>query len=241
MLESTYMNTTLPKNTILSKSFSTDQQLLFERHLSLVIEANRKVNLTRISSVEEGRLLHIEDSLVAYPEIANAPEGDYADLGTGAGFPGIPISIVTKRHTTLVDSVQKKVAVLDNIVNSLGLSNQIDTFAGRIEDLSTQAPEKYTVISARALSTLPSLLELSVPLLQENGHLVCYKAQIEENEIETAALLEEKLRMKLISDRKVLLSDGNTQRRILVFEKTGQPLVKLPRKLGMAQKRPFSS
>lgn len=217
------------------------QRELLEGHLRGVLEINKTHNLTRITSWEEGMLLHIEDSLVGIQEIEQAPAGRYADLGSGGGFPGVEAAIMTGRDTLLVDSVQKKMSALDELMEELGLSGTVSTYGGRIEDLAKEFPEGFAVLSARALSTLPSLLELASPLLQLGGRLVCYKSQLPGDELEHACALEEKLGMSFVSSREVVLSDGETLRRIVVFEKTAQPKVSLPRRVGMAQKRPYSA
>lgn len=216
-----------------------EQQELLDLHLRLVLEENQRSNLTRIVDWEQGQLLHIEDSLLGLPELLAAPEGRYADLGTGGGFPGIPLAICSGRETLLVDSVAKKTQALDRIIEALKLSDRVNTYTGRSEELALEQPETFAVITARALSALPSLLELAVPLLQIGGQLICYKTAIESEELEQAALLEEKLGMKLVSSRQEVLSDGETPRSILVFEKVAEPTVKLPRRPGMAQKRPY--
>ena len=216
-----------------------EQQQLLDSHLELVLEENTISNLTRIIDKDQGKLLHIEDSLVALPEFMAAPAGPYIDLGTGGGFPGIPIAITTGRNTLLVDSVGKKTKALDRIITKLNLSDQVATYTGRAEELALEQPASAAVISARALSSLPSLLELAAPLLQMGGVLIAYKGQPESEEITHAQELEEKLGMKLISQRPITLSDGDTQRTILVFEKVGEPTVKLPRRPGMAQKKPY--
>lgn len=215
------------------------QRSLLEGHLRGVLEANKVHNLTRIDTWEDGLLLHIEDSLVGLPEIQEAPAGRYADLGTGGGFPGVPIAVMTGRETLLVDSVQKKMNAVQDIIDSLGLSAHVRTYGGRIEELAKEMPGAFSVISARALSTLPSLLELAVPLLRDKGRLVCYKSQLPDNELDHACALEEKLAMRLVSERRVFLSDGVTERCIVVFERCGDPRVTLPRRVGSAQKNPY--
>ena len=109
-----------------------EQHELLLKHLSLVIEENKVTNLTRIDSLESGRLLHIEDSLAAVPECLDAPQGPVADLGTGGGFPGIPLAVATGRSVDLVDSVGKKTKALDRIIEKLGLSATVRTYNGRI-------------------------------------------------------------------------------------------------------------
>ncbi len=213
---------------------------LLNKHLELVIEANKVTNLTRIVDWEQGQLLHVEDSLVGLLEVNDAPDGWYADLGTGGGFPGIPLAITTGRQTLLVDSVGKKTNALDGIVSELGIADHVETYTGRAEDLALEHPGEFSVITARALSALPSLLELASPLLKRGGRLVCYKARPDDEEVERAMSLEKKLGMKLISKRSVLLSDNETQRVIFVFEKVKMQKIKLPRRVGMAQRHPLA-
>lgn len=228
-------------DSVLLNALSDDQRRLIEAHLKGVLDINTVHNLTRITSWEEGMLLHVEDSLVGLKELEEAPEGPCADLGTGGGFPGVPLSIVSGRNILLVDSVQKKMTAVQTLIDKLGLSNQIQTYAGRIEDLSKERPQSFSVLTARALSSLPSLLELASPLLVQGGRLICYKSQLPGNVLEHAQALEDKLAMHFVSERQMTLSDGLTHRTIVVFEKQGEPTVKLPRKVGSAQKNPYSA
>ena len=85
---------------------------LIDLYLEKILEANEKTDLTRISSLDEARKLHIEDSLAGLEELNKAPEGLYGDLGSGGGFPGVPLALESGRKTVLVDSVQKKKAIV---------------------------------------------------------------------------------------------------------------------------------
>ena len=183
---------------------------LIDRYMEQVLEVNKTLNLTRIEDSEHARLLHIEDSLAGLDELNQAPEGRYVDLGSGGGFPGVPLGIVSGRQTLLVDSVKKKMAA-----------------------------ERFSVATARALAKLSVLMELSSPLLKKGGALICYKAQLSDEELDNALRLQSYLGMKLKSDRDFLLSDNETHRRIIVFEKVKQPGLKLPRRVGLAQKKPL--
>lgn len=218
---------------------TVEQRKLLDLHLQLVIEENKVTNLTRIIDWDSAQVLHIEDSLVGLAEIENAPSGKYLDMGTGAGFPGIPIAIMTGRETVLADSVGKKTKALDRIINTLDIASHVSTYNGRIEELSLISPESFSVISARALSSLASLLELSSPLLQKDGYLVCYKSQDVDDELEHAKSVADKLGFEYVSRRDTLLSDSVTERSIIVFKKIHEPLVTLPRRVGMAQKKPY--
>lgn len=209
---------------------------LLKKHLQLVIEANKITNITRITSWEEGMLLHVEDSLIGLPELNEAPAGRYADIGSGAGYPGIPLAVESGRETLLVDSVGKKTAILANMIDELGLTG-VETYTGRIEDLAREKPQSFAAITARALAKLSVLMELASPLLCNGGRLICYKARVEQEELDHALSLQKKLNMKLVSDRTVEL--GDNCRRIICFERMGKPQVKLPRRTGMAQKSPL--
>ena len=212
---------------------------LMQRYLDSILEANKVTNLTRITDGEQARLLHIEDSLVGLPEVNEAPTGLYGDLGSGGGFPGVPLALATGRKTLLVDSVKKKMAIVQSALDDLSLSEQISTSSERIEDLPLEYKEKFAVLTARALSKLVSLIELASPLLKNGGRLVCYKAQLSSEELEEALAVQDLVGMKMISQREICLSDGGTTRTIVVFEKIGKSRIKLPRRIGLAQKQPL--
>lgn len=212
---------------------------LMQRYLDSILEANKVTNLTRITDGEQARLLHIEDSLVGLPEVNEAPTGLYGDLGSGGGFPGVPLALATGRKTLLVDSVKKKMAIVQSALDDLSLSEQISTSSERIEDLPLEYKEKLAVLTARALSKLVSLIELASPLLKNGGRLVCYKAQLSSEELEEALAVQDLVGMKMISQREICLSDGETTRTIVVFEKIGKSRIKLPRRIGLAQKQPL--
>lgn len=209
---------------------------LLERHLKLVIEANKTTNITRISSWEDGMLLHVRDSLLGLPELLKAPDGWYADIGSGAGYPGIPLAIESGRKTLLVDSVGKKTAILDGFIKDLEL-DAVETYTGRIEDLAREYPARFSVVTARALARLSVLMELASPLLKPAGMLICYKANVSDEELDHARGVQNDVGMKLASDRVANLDEHT--RRIICFEKQEKSRMKLPRKTGMAQKRPL--
>lgn len=209
---------------------------LLEKHLRLVIEANKTTNITRIDSWEDGMLLHVKDSLLGLNALRNCPEGKYADIGSGAGYPGLPLAIETQRPTVLVDSVTKKVRILDGFIDELGLTN-VETYAGRIEDFGREHPGEFSAVSARALSKLSVLLELASPLLKMGGRLICFKANVEEDEFNHALVVAKQVGMKLVDDETFEME--GYARRILCYEKVTKPLLRLPRRTGMAQKRPL--
>lgn len=114
------------------------QRTLLNKHLDLVIEANKKTNLTNITDKKQGQLLHIEDSLVGLPELEEAPSGLYGDLGSGAGYPGLPLSVLSKRQTVLVEAAKRKAECLGEFISQL-----IVATASLFIDSATSVPAEY--------------------------------------------------------------------------------------------------
>lgn len=218
---------------------TVEQRKLLDLHLQKVIEQNKITNLTRITDWDTAKVLHVEDSLIGIPFVNEAPQGDYPDMGTGGGFPGLPVAIVTRRNTVLADSVGKKISALNKIISELSLNDIVSTFNGRIEDLAKVRAESFSAITARALSSLSSLLELASPLLINSGLLICYKSQNVNEELDHAKEICSKLGMEFVKAENFTLSDNKTQRSIIVFKKVSQPSVTLPRRVGLAQRKPF--
>lgn len=214
-----------------------DKRRLVEQYIAALLEVNKTINLTSITDYEDALLLHMEDSLAVLGEINASPAGLYGDIGSGCGIPGVPLAIMSERQTVLIDSVQKKMRAVQGIIDDLNLSNQIKTCAGRIEEYRGPL---FAVLTARALSSLPSLLELSAPLLEDAGQLICLKARLEEEEKNQALSIENLVGLKLISEREYLLPASDIYRSVLVFEKFKDPEIRLPRKTGKAQKTPLS-
>ena len=223
----------------LNRSLSIQDTQLLLLHLRYVLEANEIMNLTSISDEENGILLHIEDSLTALQEIDDLGKGKLVDLGSGGGFPGIPLAIVSKRETTLVEATQKKASVLERFVHESKTCEQITVEAKRIEEYSRTTREYFTIATARALAPLSTLMELAAPLLATGGALVAYKGKLTEEELQRARGAEDILGMELQSIRSFVLSDNETQRELVVFKKARDPKVALPRRNGKAQKSPF--
>ena len=218
-----------------------NQNEKIKKHLSLVLEENKKTNLTRIVDEKSALLLHIEDSIAGLADLNESPQGLYGDMGSGAGYPGIPLAILSKRKTVLIDSVKKKAQALESMIRELEIDDYVNVYEGRIEELSLQRSASFSVLTARALTQLPSLLELAAPLLIHSGRLICYKSQLPNDELKKAVDLEDRIGLKLIKKREYYLSDQETKRCLVVFEKEHESKLKLPRRIGMAQKRPLSS
>lgn len=215
--------------------FSITEEM--KTYLNKVLEVNESINLTRVTDIQQAILLHLEDSLTVYEEFCDSPNGLYADLGSGGGFPGVPLALASGRKTLLVDSVKKKMAAVNHILEDMHLTDLITTCDLRAEELALEKANEFSVITARALTSLPSLMELASPLLRQGGTLIALKSK-EENEFNNSQL-ENKLGLRKIKERSYFLSDQETYRVVYMFEKYKNPEVKLPRRPGMAQKRPY--
>lgn len=213
---------------------------LMLRHLDLVIEKNRVVNLTRIESREKGAVLHILDSLLALAcrEVSLGPGISFVDMGTGAGFPGVPLAILTGASGTLIDSVGKKVAAVDEFIGELGL-DRLQAFHCRVEDL----PQKYLHVQdyvfARAVAQSNVLVEYATPLLRMGGRLVLEKGRPSEDEVAAADRAARICGMTLVSRETFELPGDEGHREILVYERTGKPRIRLPRRAGLAKHEPL--
>jgi 16S rRNA (guanine527-N7)-methyltransferase len=209
------------------------------QYLAGLLEANRSLNLTRISGWRDGVRLHLLDSLIALPELQAAQPGEALDLGSGGGLPGVPLAIASGRDFVLLDSVAKKSAAVASILERLGLSGSVSVCSARAEELAQSNPGGFSAVVARAVAPLPSLVELSAPLLQEGGRLIALKGRPESVERESGAAVGRIVGMVPVSERLLELPDGGETRTILVYERRGVSHVPLPRRPGMAQKRPL--
>lgn len=214
-----------------------DKQEKIRSYLELVIEKNKELNLTRIDTEEKGMLLHIEDSLSCLDEFCNM-DGEFLDIGTGGGFPGVPLAIASNRTGVLIDSVQKKARAVQEMIEELGLNNQIQARGTRSEELALEVGERFTTIVARAVSSLPAVMELAAPLLVMDGELIALRGKEDEVDLEAIDTIAEKLGLETISKRHIYISE-TYERTIYVFKKVSQAMIKLPRRNGMAQKRPL--
>jgi len=219
---------------------SQEQAVMVVRYLEGIIAANQVTNLTRISAMNLAVHLHAVDSLAASPELDSAPAGQLLDLGSGGGFPGVPLALRTGRRVVLLDSAGKKVAAVQLVLESLSLGSAVRTVDGRAEDHASLFPSAYAAVVARAVSSLPSLVELAAPLLAPGALFIALKGTPTDEERsggrEAAAIVG----LQEISARAFTLPDGDESRTIVCYRRTGEPQIKLPRRVGQAQRRPLA-
>jgi len=214
-----------------------EQVSALERHLQLVANANASFNLTTIPS-EQSVALHVMDSIAALPFLTTAPAGEFADLGSGAGFPGIPLAVLTGRHLTLVESVKKKAVFLESVIGELRLEATVRGV--RAEELAGERPGAFAAVTARAVSSLPSLVELAAPLLAQDGLLICLKGAPDESELDRGDVVARRCGMTRVETVQVEVPGVEARRTIVVYRRKGSPGVSLPRRNGMAQRQPLA-
>lgn len=199
----------------------------------LVLDANRKFNLTAIIDSEEFAIKHIVDSLLGASEIPSGAR--VCDIGAGAGFPSIPLAVVREDiHVIALDSTAKKMSFVQQSANEIGLTN-VKTVAGRAEEQRAMFGS-FDVVTARAVSALPVLLELCIPLLKVGGRFLAYKTDDSELAICQKALTA--LNAKFVHAKMTALPNGGS-RAILVFEKSAKTDGKYPRQYGVIKKKPL--
>ena len=163
----------------------------FSIHAGELIKWNSKTNLTAITDPLEVAVKHFLDSLA--PARIIPPGLSMLDMGSGGGFPGIPLKIILPSlSVSLVDSSRKKVSFLKHVIRTLGLEG-INAFQARVEDLS-ENKERFDVVICRAFSSLDKFIESAIPILAENGIIVALKGKVSYKEIESVRLSENEKR-----------------------------------------------
>ena len=217
----------------------SDKQLdLLLKYKNLVLEWNEKINLTAIKEDEEFINKHLVDSLTICKYIEEGAK--MIDIGTGAGFPGIPVKIATNTDITLFDSLNKRLKVLDNIIKVLNLS-EIKTLHGRAEETfkNKEYREKFDIATSRAVASLNILVELMLPAVKVGGVCICMKGNNVEEEIEKSKRAIEILGGKIEKIEQIDLPNTDIQRNIVIIRKIKNTPKAYPRKPGTPQKSPI--
>lgn len=211
----------------------------FESYMKLLLEWNNKINLTAITTQDEIILKHFADSCSIIKYIKNNDR--IIDIGTGAGFPGIPLKIINKDiYITLMDSLNKRVNFLNEVISKLELEN-IDAVHSRAEDLAKNKEfrEMYDVAVSRAVANLSTLSEYMLPFVKVGGICICMKGPNIQEELENAKGAISKLGGKIKYIDNFKLGNTENERNIIVIEKLKPTNSKFPRKAGMPSKEPL--
>ena len=209
----------------------TSQQLeKLNKFYELLISWNQKMNLTRITEKEDVYLKHFYDSLTLSKVIDLNQDLTLCDVGSGAGFPGIVLKICFPNlKITLLDSLQKRVNYLNEIIKELDLKD-IEAIHTRAEEYAKQNREKFDIVTARAVANLKILSELCIPMVKVNGLFIAMKANIEE-EIENSTEILKKLDSKIEKIETFYLPIENSIRNIILIEKLKPTNTLYPRRI----------
>lgn len=209
-----------------------------EMYYELLIEWNEKMNLTGITDKEQVYLKHFYDSITLCKVIDLTKEASLCDVGSGAGFPGMVLKIIFPNlKVTLVDSLNKRIQFLNEVIKKLNLSN-IEAIHYRVEEYARLNREQYDVVTARAVASLPTLLEYCIPLVKVNKHFIPLKANVTE-ELKQCSSALQLLNVSLDKEATFLLPKENSNRTILKFKKNKITNIKFPRKYAEIVKKPL--
>ena len=217
------------------------QKKQFDRYFELLIEWNRVMNLTGITEYDEVNLKHFTDSLtiVRIKEMKNV--STLIDVGTGAGFPGIPIKIAFPNiKVTLLDSLNKRIKFLNQVVEELDLKDVV-TLHGRAEDYAKKQEyrEQFDLCVSRAVANLSTLSEYCLPFVKKEGCFISYKSADSDEEIEQSKKALDILGGKIEKVDKFMLPGSDMGRALVMVEKVKNTPKKYPRKAGMPSKEPL--
>ncbi|MBQ3123270.1 MAG: 16S rRNA (guanine(527)-N(7))-methyltransferase RsmG [Firmicutes bacterium] len=220
----------------------TDRMLeQFQIYMDGVLEWNEKLNLTAITDRDEFIEKHFVDSLMAVDSDEVRKAELVIDVGTGAGFPGIPLAIVfPEKKFVLMDSLNKRLKVIDDLCERAGIMNVV-TAHGRAEELSRNKlhREKYDLCIARAVANMSTLSEYCLPFIGIGGYFLAYKGPDCEEELNEAKNAIKILGGKIEDVREAEISDFGLSHKIVYVKKIKETPAKYPRKAGTPSKDPL--
>ena len=222
-------------------TLSDKQKEQFDKFYELLIEWNKVMNLTGITEYEEVNEKHFVDSLSIVKAIDMNQVHSLVDIGTGAGFPGIPLKIAFPHiKVVLLDSLNKRINFLNTVIKELGLEN-IETIHGRAEDFAKQPEyrEQFDLCVSRAVANLATLSEYCIPYVKKDGMFVPYKSGEIDEEVEQSKKAIHVLGGKLDKVIKFQLPGTEIGRSFVKINKVQNTAKKYPRKAGLPSKEPI--
>lgn len=219
-----------------------DRQLeQFEIYFRELVTWNEKMNLTGITEREQVYVKHFYDSLSLAFYVNMKDISTLADIGSGAGFPGIPLKICYPHlKLTIVDSLQKRISFLQNVVNQLGLK-QVELIHGRAEDIARKAEyrDQFDLVTARAVARMAVLNEFCLPFVKVGGMFAAMKGSDPQEEVQESFRSIKLLSGKLMESHHLTLPLDHSDRHIILIQKSGPTPKAYPRKAGTPLKSPL--
>ena len=208
----------------------------FEIYYNELIEYNKKINLTAITEKEDVFIKHFYDSCLSQNYIPN--NASVVDIGTGAGFPGLPLKIIRPDiELHLVDSLNKRIVFLDSLKEKLNL-NYFTTHA-RAEDFCVNYRESFDVCVSRAVAKLNTLAEYCLPLVKLGGVFIAYKGSNIEQEVEESKKAINLLGGQIEEIRNIILPDNKGERNLIIIKKKEKTSLKYPRNKNLPKIKPI--
>ena len=213
------------------------QAMQLVAHLLYVEQVNSYMNLTRIVDLHEAVILHLIDSIALTRSLPFDPEY-FLDMGTGAGFPGIPIHVMTGCHGVLLDSVGKKIKAVNAFIAELGLEG-ISGVHDRLESFAASRGNAFDMVCARAVGQLSTIIEYGTPFLEQDGFLMLAKARPSDEELLAGDRAAEVCGLERVGCDEFELPEGLGHRSVLFYQKIDEPRISLPRPVGEAKRKPL--
>lgn len=227
---------------ILEKNgFTTEKARLFDTYYKLLIEWNEKINLTAITDEKEAAYKHFIDSVSALDCGLFKENAKIIDVGTGAGFPGLPLKIYrSDLSVTLMDSLNKRINFLNEVISSLGLKG-IETIHARAEELARNKMhrEKYDICVSRAVANLASLTELCMPFIKKDGYFIALKGPKATEEVQEAKKAIELLGGELVEIKNYAIDETDFEHNLVIIKKVHNTDKKYPRSAPKPIKEPI--
>lgn len=218
---------------------SNEQVKAFYDYMNLLLEWNQKINLTAITEQDDVILKHFVDCLTILKYIS--PNERIVDIGTGAGFPGVPLAIMCKENSfMLVDSLNKRINFLNEVKSKIMLKN-LDTVHARAEEFDQNKlyRENFDVAVSRAVANLSVLVEFLLPAVKVGGRVICMKGSQIEDELNDARFAIKELGGIVKQKEEFYLPGSDIKRNIVIIEKVKTTPKKYPRKAGTPSKLPL--
>ena len=223
----------------LGLQLNNDQEEKFLTYFTELVEVNKYMNLTSITKKDEVYRKHFLDSLEIVRAIDNKEKYTLCDVGSGAGFPSIPLAIVDSNvNVTIIDALNKRIKFLNELTSKLGLSN-VEALHRRAEDYVKEVGASFDIVTARAVARLNVLVELCLPLVKVGGKFIAMKGSSGQEELEEAKKGISILGGKIIDIIDVVLPDEEEKRQLIIIYKEKETPKKYPRSFAKIKERPL--